>query len=267
VPDINASFNAPRVAARGTDKGARLRLFCFPYAGAGASVYRAWSDFLPPEIEVVPVQLPGREGRVREAPFKSLAPLIEMLARDLAPRLDVPFAFFGHSMGALIGFELARRLRAEGGPTPEHLFASGRRAPSVTDEGPPLHTLDDAALLEKVRELNGTPAQILQYPELLRFWLPILRADFELCASYSGASEAATVDCPVSAFGGLEDTHISRDVLAAWGAHTRGAFSLRMFPGDHFFLHTSRQMLLRAVAEDLRAASAAHGPGGGAVSV
>ena len=265
MSDGNAAFSPPRAATHGPGAGARLRLFCFPYAGAGASVYRAWSNVLAPEIEVVPVQLPGREERIREAPLTRLAPLVELLARELAPRLDVAFAFFGHSMGALVGFELARRLRAEGRPTPERLFASGRRAPSVIDEGPPLHTLDDDALLEKVRGLGGTPEQILQYPELLRFWLPILRADFELCASYSDADDATPLDCSVSAYGGLNDPHVSRDMLAAWRTHTRAPFNLRMFPGGHFFLHASQRALLRAVVEDSGVTT--RGLCGGAVSV
>lgn len=230
----------------------RLRLFCFPYAGAGASVFRAWAKDLPSEIEVIPVQLPGRESRVREAPYTQLAPLLATLAGDLTARMEPPFAFFGHSMGALLCYELARRMRDESKPTPTHIFVSGRRALPIPDDEPPLHTLGDEKLTEKLRAFNGTPEEIFQHPELLSFWLAILRADFAVCADYAYA-DAAPLDCPISAFGGLNDEYVSRDEMAAWRSLTQGAFRLRMFPGDHFFLHSSRQLLLRAIAEDLGA--------------
>ncbi|MEP7340684.1 MAG: alpha/beta fold hydrolase [Acidobacteriota bacterium] len=247
-----ASSLDPRGVLRPPTAPSRLRLFCFPYAGAGASVFRAWAKDLPSEIEVVPVQLPGRESRVREAPFTQLAPLLATLAGNLAAQMEPPFAFFGHSMGALLCYELARRLRDEGKPAPVHLFISGRRALPIPDDEPPLHTLDDQKLGEKLRAFNGTPEEIFQYPELLSFWLAILRADFAVCAGYAYAA-ATPLDCSISAFGGLDDAYVSRDEMAAWRSLTQGAFRLRMFPGDHFFLHSSRQLLLRAIVEDLGA--------------
>lgn len=226
-----------------------MRLFCFPYAGAGASVFRDWPKFFTPEIEVVPIQLPGRESRIREAAITRIEPLVELLARDLGD-LSTPFAFFGHSMGALVGYELARKLSYEGKPAPVHLFVSARRDPSILDEGSPLHRLDDMNLLEKLRELNGTPEEILQYPELVSFWLELLRADLEVCETYV-PKDAIPLEGPITAFGGLEDAHVSRDDMAAWRNRTRNAFELHMLPGDHFFLRTSRDLLLRTIAQSL----------------
>jgi medium-chain acyl-[acyl-carrier-protein] hydrolase len=230
---------------------APLRLFCFPYAGAGASIYRAWSNELSAEIEVVPVQLPGRETRIRETPFTDITPMVEMLVDSLADQLRTPFAFFGHSMGALISFELAQKLRSQGAPTPDYLFVSGRRAPPLRSEAFPLHTLPDHELVERLRKLNGTPEEFFSHPELLKLWLPVIRADFAVCENYV-YREAAPLDCPTTTFGGLGDVNVGRDALEAWRNHTSAAFKLRMLPGDHFFLHQCRPMLLRAITDDLR---------------
>lgn len=231
----------------------RLRLFCFPYAGAGASVFREWANGFPAEIEVIPVQLPGRESRIREAPLRRVEALVEILIGDFA-NMDLPFAFFGHSMGALVSYELARKLRGDGKRAPVHLFVSARRAPSIPDDREPLHKLGDTELLEKLREFRGTPEEMFRYPELISFWLQILRADLESCEMYV-YTDAAPLDCPISAFGGLEDPHVSREELLAWRDETTGSFRLHMFPGDHFFLHRCREMLLRVIAGDLSVAT------------
>lgn len=228
----------------------RVRLFCFPYAGGGASVFRAWQGHAPPEIQLCPVHLPGRGNRFTEPPRTRVEALVEQLAGEMTPYLDVPFAFFGHSMGALVGFELARHLRDLGQPLPEHLLVSGRRAPQYPRDKRPLHDLPEAEFQEELRGLNGTPDEILQHPELMELFAPILRADFELCETYD-FREGEPLDCPVSAFGGLEDPDVSRDHLGGWRDHTRGPFRLRMFPGGHFFLHGARQPLVHAVSEDL----------------
>lgn len=234
------------------DPRARLRLFCFPYAGGGAAVYRGWSApaLLPPEVHLCPVHLPGRGNRFSEPLRTELAPLTERLAEDLAPYLDTPFAFFGHSMGALIAYELTRLLRREGLPLPEHLCVSGRRAPQLPSDKRPLHDLPEEEFKEELRSLDGTPEEILEHPELMDLFTPILRADFSVCETYRYAEEEP-LDIPISAFGGLEDPDVGRDHLLAWRAHTRGPFRVRMLAGGHFFLNPSREALVRAVAEDL----------------
>src|SRR5258708_5279394 len=166
----NAASSSPRTGFVRPGAETRLRLFCFPYAGAGASVFREWAKALPSEIEVIPVQLPGRESRIREPLLTRVGTMVEMLLGEIT-NLHTPFAFFGHSMGALVCFELARRLRDGGKPSPVHLFVSARRAPQTPDEKPPLHKLEDRDLLEELRQFNATPAEIFQYPALIGFWV------------------------------------------------------------------------------------------------
>ena len=229
---------------------ARLRLFCFPYAGGAASAFCTWSGNLPREVEVCSIQLPGREGRLGEALFSRLEPLLEALVPAIQPYLDRPYAFFGHSMGATIGFELARQLCAQNDPGPLHLFVSGSRAPQVPDPDWPIHHLPDEEFTEELRRFNGTPKAVLQNAELMQFFLPILRADFTLHGTYVYTT-GEPLDCPISAFGGREDGKVSYDDLEAWRELTRGEFTLRIFPGDHFFLRSARPYLLQAVSQDL----------------
>lgn len=229
---------------------ARLRLFCFPYAGGGASVYRAWPGALPPEVELWRVQLPGRETRLQERPFTRLEPLLQILAPVLLPHLHLPFAFFGHSMGALIGFELARYLRRLYGISPVHVFVSAHRAPQIPDPDPPASQLPIPAFINKLRRLQGTPEPILGNAELMEMMLPSLRADFELCETYTYVTEAPLA-CPISTFGGAQDRVVSRDDLAAWRAQTRSAFMQRMFPGNHFFIHSAQELLLQTLSQEL----------------
>jgi surfactin synthase thioesterase subunit len=241
----------PWIAYRRPRVGARLRLFCFHYAGAGASVFRGWADELPQEIDISLVQLPGRESRFREPPFNDMESLIAALGQALAPYFDMPFAFFGHSMGALIGFELTRRLHRAGTPAPAHLFVSGRRAPQLPSPIPPMHNLPQDELVERLREFEGMPAELLQHEELLECLLPIIRADFMMCETYRYAEEEP-LDCPLTVFGGADDVHVNPTELAAWGRHTRRPCKLLILPGNHFFLHEHRQQLLGAIAKDLR---------------
>jgi len=237
------------IVFRKSKPNARFRLFCFPYAGGGASIYRSWSEDLP-EIEVCPVQLPGRESRLREKPFTHISNLVEAAAEALLPHLNMPFALFGHSMGALISFELIRHLRRLKGPSPVHFFVSAHRAPQIPDLDPPIHQLPDAELMENLRELNGTPEAVLQNAELMQMLLPLLRADFGVCETYAYADEEK-LDCPISVFGGLEDREVTSEDLNKWRDQTHGAFKQRMLPGNHFFLQDAKKTLLQALYRDL----------------
>ncbi|RMH19354.1 MAG: thioesterase [Acidobacteria bacterium] len=228
-----------------------LRLFCFPNAGGGASIFRHFAAGpLPPEVEVCAVQLPGRENRLGEPPFKRAVPLADALAGALAPYLDRPFAFFGHSMGTVIGFELAHRLRAAGLPEPSLLVMAGRQAPHLPPKREPVHALPDADLIARLREYDGTPQAVLEHEELMTLMLPLLRADFELVETYE-VPERPPLSCPIAVYGGLEDRDAPRPDLEAWGELTAGACRVRMFPGGHFFLHRDRRLALTALAEDL----------------
>jgi medium-chain acyl-[acyl-carrier-protein] hydrolase len=237
------------LAAGRPNPKAMIRLLCFPYAGGGESVFRAWPEGLPDSVEVCAVQLPGRGARVKEPPFTHLGDLVEDLGQGLAPYLDKPFAIFGHSMGALIGFELARRLRSEYGIEPVHLFVSGRPGPR-TVRSRPANTLSDSEFLELLWAYNGTPEEALANPELMELMLPVIRADFSVSQSYVYTPEPP-LDCAITAFGGLHDETISRANLEEWREHTRDRFLVRMLPGNHFFLNTERALLLSAISREL----------------
>jgi medium-chain acyl-[acyl-carrier-protein] hydrolase len=228
----------------------RLRLFCFPFAGGGASIFREWSAEVPPGVEVCPVQLPGRESRWGEPPLTQLSALVETLANAFHPLLNIPFAFFGHSMGALISFELARRLRRDTGEIPAHLFVSGSRAPQIPDPSPPIRHLSDSEFVEELVRFNGLSEEVRRNTELMQMVLPILRADFTLYETYAYYPEEP-LSCPISAYGGQQDSRVPHAHLAGWGAHTLGAFAFRGFPGDHFFISSARSLLLRDLSSKL----------------
>lgn len=245
----------PWIAYRVRRPEARLRLFCFPYAGGAASLYRGWADELPAEIEVLPIQPPGRESRLREAPVRDMDSLAAALETGLADELDRgPHAFFGHSLGALSAYELARRRRDAGHPEPVHLFVSAHSAPQLPWEDEPLHDMPSDRFRERLRELQGTPAEVLDHPELMELVEPMLRADFQLNETYlHRPGEPLTT--PVTAFGGLEDEDVPASQLAPWAELTRGPFQLRMLRGGHFFLHDrdARADLLGEIARTLLA--------------
>lgn len=230
---------------------ARVRLFCFPYGGGGASIFRAWSGHLPQDIEVCPVQLPGREDRLLERPFSNLPSLLGALIPALLPYLDMPYALFGHSMGSLISFELARSLQQmEYSHMPVCLFVSGHSAPQIPDPDPPTYHLPDPEFLEKLRCLEGTPEELLRNTEFLQLFLPLLRGDFALCDTYKYI-HGKTLNCPISAFGGLQDPKVPHDGMSAWRVQTSGRFRLYFFEGRHFFLQTQQAALLQALSQDL----------------
>ena len=228
-----------------------MRLFCFPYAGGGAAIFRPWMDGLPSDVDVRVAQLPGRENRLMETPFTRLEPMVEAIAEAVVPLLDRPFAFYGHSMGALIGFELARLLRRELGREPAHLFVSGRRAPHLVSHEPLTYNLNDADFIAKLRLLNGTPKEVFEHPELLPLILPLLRADFTVCETYAYRDEAP-LSCPVTVMSGLDDQHVGIDTLEEWRQQTRGRCDVHLFPGDHFFLHEARPRILRLITQSLQ---------------
>ena len=229
---------------------ARLRLFCFPYAGGGAHIFRAWPDSLPADVEVCSIQLPGRGARLMETPFSQISLLVHALAHAFLPHLDKPFALFGHSMGALVGFELARQLRRQCGLEPVQLFVSGCFAPQIPDPHL-IGVLPEAEFIEELRRLNGMPEEVLEHTELLQLMLPALRADCMLTETYTYMKQPP-LNCPISVFGGLQDPLVGREHLEAWHEHTSASFSLRMLLGDHFFLHTSQPLLLEILARELR---------------
>lgn len=232
---------------------AQLRLFCFPYAGGGASVYRLWPEDLPGGVEVCGVQLPGRESRWREEPFRRVEPLADAATEALEGRFGRSFAFFGHSMGAILAFEVARRLRRRSLPGPKHLFVSGRPAPRVEDTDPPIRDLPRDEFIEAVRGYSGTPEEVLQNQELMELIEPLLRADFSVSETYRYRPDGEPLELPLTVFGGLQDEEVPPEDLEAWRLETRGPYRKHLLEGGHFFLHAKRAEVLRIVSRELEA--------------
>lgn len=234
-----------------------LRLFCFSYAGGGTTVFRGWGDHLPDQVEVCAVQLPGRESRAAEPSYRRLVPLVADLHTAIAPLLDRPFALFGHSMGALVAFELARQLRRAGAPQPERLFLAAFRAPQLPNPNIRIYHLPDE-VLKTVLAKEGTPQDVLDNDELMRALLPTLRADFELCDTYEYLPEAP-LSVPVSVFGGQHDVRVGRADLDQWKVQAGNGFGLTMLPGSHFFIHGSQDLLLAQLTSELQATMLSEG--------
>lgn len=233
---------------------AGVRLFCLPYAGGSASAYRTWRELVPEQVHVHPLELPGRGARWGETPVNRLPLMAEMLADALAGHLDRPYALFGHSMGGLIAFELARTLRGRGLPQPVHLFVSGSDAPDLPRTRQPVHAAPDADVLEELRFLGGTPPELLNDAGLMELILPALRADFSLLETYQyHAQPPLTV--PLTVFGGDADPLVASERLHRWLRQTSAASQLVVLPGEHFFVHSAVADVIAAIADALVAAA------------
>lgn len=236
---------------------ARVQLICFPHAGAGASAFRLWPSLLPPDFEVCLIQLPGRENRLAEPPFSRVRPLVENLVRVLEPVLHKPFALFGHSMGALVAFELARALRACGAPQPVHLLVAARQPPQLPELEPPIHGLSDGDFLAEVRRLNGTSDAVLGHPELMSLLTPLLRADIAVCETYQYV-DAPPLACPLSVFAAEGDPSAPPERMGTWSRQTTSRCRLHTFKGDHFFVQREVAAVVAKVSSDLAATLESH---------
>ncbi|MFI0939894.1 thioesterase II family protein [Streptomyces sp. NPDC021020] len=214
-----------------------VRLFCFPHAGGAASYFYPWSRSLR-DVEVLALQYPGRQDRGAEPHLRSIPELADRIHEALAPQLAEPYAFFGHSMGAVLAFETAARIARDGLPGPVHLFVSGRRAPHRTRHEE-LHRASTAALVAEMRRLGGTDPRVLADPELLELVLPTVRADYTAVETYRYAP-VPPLACDITALIGDTDPKASVDDAHAWAQHTSGRFALRTFPGGHFYLEDCR---------------------------
>jgi medium-chain acyl-[acyl-carrier-protein] hydrolase len=230
---------------------AKALLICFPHAGGAAAAYRLWPTGLPEELELLAVQLPGRANRLHERALSSIPELVDALVSALLPHLDRPFAFFGHSMGAVLAFEVAHALRKIGGPLPKHLVVSGRRPPHLFVDEPPLHTMGDGDFIAEInRRYGGIPAEVLQHADLMALLLPGLRADVTALETHRPPGPKP-LPCPITVFGGSEDRLAPRAHLDAWRATTNSTFRVRVFPGGHFYLEAYRTDVVADVAATL----------------
>ncbi len=226
-----------------------MRLFCLPYAGGSALVYRRWIGLLPQAVEVLPIELPGRWSRIQEPAHVRVASLAEEMVCGLAPLLDRPYVLFGHSMGALLAYEMARRLDAQG-LGPRQLIVSARRAPHLPDPTPRIYHLPVPEFMQELKRLNGTPEEALVNSELMELMLPLLRADFELCQTYE-FTPGPPLSCGITALAGSRDANVPIAHVDAWAAYSSGQFRRHVVEGDHFFLNSALDRVLALVQADL----------------
>lgn len=252
--ESNTWFACPR-----PKPDAKMRVFFFPYAGGGPAAFAKWCNGLTDSFRLgstrafsgLAVHYPGRGSRHSEPPLTDLRALVENLSQAIPPLLDKPFAFFGHSLGGLIAFELTRTLRRKGLAQPNILFLSACAAPQLPNLHPPIHQLPDAEFVNELKKLNGIPPEILQNDELMKLLLPTIRADFKMIESYQYQSDAP-LNCPIVALSGLDDPRVSRERLEGWAMHTTNSFESRYFEGGHFFLTTANEAVLKFMEGKLR---------------
>jgi len=242
------------VGARPRRTRPAVRLFCLPWAGGSAAAYASWTDAVRDDVEVCPIELPGRQTRWQESPFERLDPLVNSLATALSSELGGRFALFGHSMGALVAFELARTLRRRGEGEPETLFVSAGAAPQLPRSLPWVPDQPDSVVREKLRELGGVPAEVDESPELMELLMPVIRADFSVCETHRYRPEPP-LRCPIVAFCGEQDREVPPARMAPWAEQTTGGFSQHVLPGGHFALENERDKVLTVIRSRLAAAA------------
>jgi medium-chain acyl-[acyl-carrier-protein] hydrolase len=241
-----------------TETQGHVRLFCFAHAGSGGGFFRSWKKQLNPEITVNPIMLPGREARWRESAHTHMDELIQPLCEAIMPYLDRPFAFFGHSMGAVIAFEMTRRLSQRPDSLPLCLFVSARRMPHLAARQPEIYKLPTEEFLVHLEQLNGTSSSLLQEPELLKALLPSLRADFQLNDTYTPPA-GEQLPLPIWAFVGDRDKLVTINEMRRWGELTVAEFRLQVFSGDHFYLTASQSEVLAAIRNGIARALCRNG--------
>lgn len=241
-----------------TNPGAQLRLFCFPYAGGGASLFANWWRSVPRWIEVVGCHLPGREERIGEPPLQRMDRLQDAMVRELVPLLDLPFVFFGHSLGGLVAFHAVRRLRRIGLKLPQSLIVSASQAPHLPPRFPRIHGLAAEEFIEEIqRRYERIPDDILRNRATMELFLPVLRADFSLLETACFEPEPP-LPCPILVCGAKDDAVVSENGLKAWSVHTSAECRLEMFSGDHFFVRSPAAELLPSLVSQLELHVATH---------
>lgn len=229
--------------------GATHRLICFPHAGAGAPAYTDWAELLPAGIELVAVQLPGRQNRIGEDPFTEVAPLVNVLTHALRPVLDGSYAFFGHSAGAVLAYELARALRKRGSKGPERLFLSAQPAPGESGVRM-LHELSDDDFRDEILALGGIDPEIAEDEDVMESMLYTLRADFTLWERHR-AEPAGPLDCPITALCGKEDPRAPLEGVERWRDHTTAEFTTEYYPGGHFYFLDSADEVVSLIGRTM----------------
>jgi surfactin synthase thioesterase subunit len=242
----------PWLMRSGANATAGRRLICIPYAGGGAAAFSGWAKALGADVEVCSVQLPGRENRFREKPFDSMAPLVAAIAEGIRPILDEPYSIYGHSLGGIIGFEVARYSRSHFGREPENLIVSAVRAPHLPYPFSLIGKLPEAEFIAEIgSRYEPVPEEILRDEEMLRLTIPVLRADFSVFETYA-YTDTPPLASNIHVLGGEHDRMVSRDALDAWSVHTTATHSVTIVPGGHFFIREQRERVWQRVREILQ---------------
>ena len=217
----------------------KIKLFCFPYAGGSGAIYSSWKHALySTNVEPIPVELAGRGTRIREPLYRSLEEAVEDLYQIIGKDItDGPYALFGHSLGGLLVYELARKIESLGVRRPVHLFFSGRGAPCVPRVKKNYHLMEEEVFRKSVIDLGGTAPEIFDHPELLEVFLPVLRNDFKLAETEPEDNGQTAFECDITVFLGKEDKWINEERAIGWTRNTKGVCSIHYFNGGHFFLH------------------------------
>lgn len=227
----------------------KLRLFCFPYAGGSAITYFPWASQLNEDIELIAIQPPGRSNRMAEVAYRDMNLLVDDLAENIRSFLDVPFIFFGHSLGSRVAFELALRLKSKGLPTPTQFFASGSGAPHIAWKQKQIFDLPDEDFLIELKKLDGTPEEVLKNKDLMKLLLPLLRADFEMADTH--ICKATKLACPIYVFAGYEDHEIQEKNLKAWEELTEHETDVQYVSGNHFFIEKNKTLVFKKLCNQI----------------
>ncbi len=231
----------------------RIKLFCFPYAGGAVASYNQWRQYFDKTIEFRPIELAARGRRMREPNYNSIDDAVDDVFNIIKNELvSEPYAFFGHSMGSMIAFELAYKIRDNNLPMPVHIFFSGRAAPQVPrDNKRKLHHLPEDEFKKEMLEMGGTPKEFFEHPELMEVFLPLLRGDFRLTETYTHGIKDAPLDCNITVLSGKKDEDTTEEV-EAWRIHTQKECDIHYFEGDHFFIHEETEKVVNIINAALR---------------
>lgn len=229
----------------------KIKLFCLPYAGGSATVYNKWRTYLNPNIQLVPIEMAGRGARFKESFYQSITEAVN----DLYTNIDFkanhdPYAFFGHSMGSILVYELCRKIAADNRKGPAHIFVSGMYPPHIKKERKILHQLPLAEFKAEIIKIGGTPREVFENQELMDFFLPILKADYKIFENYQYLPNDTKFDCGIMVFNGLSDQTTSAEMLE-WGKYTSGFSKLYQYEGGHFFIHNHTAMIVDVINNTL----------------
>lgn len=230
---------------------ARLRLFCLPRAGGGTASFRGWPEGIHSDVEIALIHYPGRESRLREESLRSMEALVPAIVEGMEQFLDLPYAMYGHSLGAKVAFETVRELRRRKLPEPIHFFAAASPSPGVTWAHPPMRYLDDLSFLREIdRRYGGVPREVLADRELCALLIPALRADITIVETYRPAEEPP-LSAPITCFAGTQDRMTPESEVLDWQRQTSAGFRLHRFAGGHFFPNQERSSILALIAAEL----------------